>query len=164
MNRGSLPAAPDAPSAVRRFNEAPIHESGKYIFYEWSGVAEKSFNEAPIHESGKYVHDPLDVWRNRASMRPRFMNRGSARPSRIALRMADRFNEAPIHESGKYQRRAMLCLRHDPASMRPRFMNRGSAAFLRKSTYFFEASMRPRFMNRGSTRIQLSIYQHRRLQ
>ena len=37
-----------------------------------------------------------------ASMRPRFMNRGSAvrhPPARTML--GDRFNEAPIHESGK---------------------------------------------------------------
>ena len=37
----------------------------------------------------------------RASMRPRFMNRGSpADPDRCRVRMLG-FNEAPIHESGK---------------------------------------------------------------
>ena len=36
------------------------------------------FNEAPIHESGKYYILCIDTLPNeRASMRPRFMNRGS---------------------------------------------------------------------------------------
>ena len=60
-----------------------------------------------------------------ASMRPRFMNRGSTRWTKPIESTMPSFNEAPIHESGKY----------DPghgffhascASMRPRFMNRGS--------------------------------------
>ena len=36
-----------------------------------------------------------------ASMRPRFMNRGSPRPPRAFRAEYRRFNEAPIHESGK---------------------------------------------------------------
>ena len=36
-----------------------------------------------------------------ASMRPRFMNRGSDRPSVMDGRGELGFNEAPIHESGK---------------------------------------------------------------
>ena len=36
------------------------------------------FNEAPIHESGKFDRDGRDGSVSRASMRPRFMNRGSA--------------------------------------------------------------------------------------
>ena len=37
-----------------------------------------SFNEAPIHESGKCGEEPADEGQNiYASMRPRFMNRGS---------------------------------------------------------------------------------------
>ena len=35
------------------------------------------FNEAPIHESGKYGPAPSLGADRRASMRPRFMNRGS---------------------------------------------------------------------------------------
>ena len=35
------------------------------------------FNEAPIHESGKSDHDGGRDRAPRASMRPRFMNRGS---------------------------------------------------------------------------------------
>ena len=38
-----------------------------------------------------------------ASMRPRFMNRGSAGIARRRPGPAARFNEAPIHESGKYE-------------------------------------------------------------
>ena len=40
-----------------------------------------SFNEAPIHESGKFrIVSPV-LFDHRASMRPRFMNRGSSKPS-----------------------------------------------------------------------------------
>ena len=60
------------------------------------------FNEAPIHESGKSGRDLVDVTGDEdASMRPRFMNRGS----------------------GDLQNADHALLR---ASMRPRFMNRGS--------------------------------------
>ena len=61
-----------------------------------------SFNEAPIHESGK--SEPTGSDRIRAviaSMRPRFMNRGSL----------------DDHRPDRYRANA---------SMRPRFMNRGS--------------------------------------
>ena len=70
----------------------PAKEAGQY-----------GFNEAPIHESGKC--DPLhgNITIGIASMRPRFMNRGShaatAPPTLVTA-----------------------------ASMRPRFMNRGSHA------------------------------------
>ena len=55
MNRGSLPAMLRRDAPEPRFNEAPIHESGKYCGRGWLAY---SFL--------------------RASMRPRFMNRGSA--------------------------------------------------------------------------------------
>ena len=82
MNRGSI-----APRAQQRrmgdcFNEAPIHESGKFTAIESTPQAREGFNEAPIHESGKSV---------------RFGLLSRTRPC---------FNEAPIHESGKLQRRA----------------------------------------------------------
>ena len=53
MNRGS----PEGP-AVRarlasRFNEAPIHESGKCGQHTSTRRPIRGFNEAPIHESGK---------------------------------------------------------------------------------------------------------------
>ena len=60
-----------------------------------------------------------------ASMRPRFMNRGS-----LGIVMPQITNTF--------------------ASMRPRFMNRGSAAPSSKCQPLRRASMRPRFMNRGS--------------
>ena len=54
MNRGSANAVQDLRLRTRGFNEAPIHESGKYSCASWAGVTVR--------------------W---ASMRPRFMNRGS---------------------------------------------------------------------------------------
>ena len=102
MNRGSDASLPTRFRAAPRFNEAPIHESGKLD----DGVA--------VAVVGL------------ASMRPRFMNRGSAH-----------------YDSPPHSRRA--------ASMRPRFMNRGSVPLLhgpRPGQH--PASMRPRFMNRGS--------------
>ena len=54
MNRGSGGWIASGPGAIRRFNEAPIHESGKFHF---GSVAIFTYF--------------------RASMRPRFMNRGS---------------------------------------------------------------------------------------
>ena len=65
------------------------------------------------------------VYDRRASMRPRFMNRGSALLGRI--------------EVGFFL-----------ASMRPRFMNRGSNHGRGRRPQRQLASMRPRFMNRGS--------------
>ena len=59
------------------------------------------FNEAPIHESGKSRKPCRDCGGKVASMRPRFMNRGSMRVSVLGERALQRFNEAPIHESGK---------------------------------------------------------------
>ena len=53
MNRGSSVSRASCGDTGCCFNEAPIHESGK-----WTVRAERSgrsagFNEAPIHESGK---------------------------------------------------------------------------------------------------------------
>ena len=79
MNRGSF---------------APLTSSGRRL---------SGFNEAPIHESGKSEMAGLGRrWDGVASMRPRFMNRGSGR----------QWVEG--------------CSTRSPASMRPRFMNRGS--------------------------------------
>ena len=91
----------------------------------------------------------------KASMRPRFMNRGSV-IARFYERVgsATRFNEAPIHESGKCPPTDYVMTLHaHQASMRPRFMNRGSSCRVRQldmGAARFKASMRPRFMNRGS--------------
>ena len=103
MNRGSRGLIEADRRLRRSFNEAPIHESGKCSNCGWKNKKLSSFNEAPIHESGKWARRPglrksQDL---RASMRPRFMNRGST----------------TLIEGGK------LIF---SASMRPRFMNRGS--------------------------------------
>ena len=45
--------------------------------------------------------DPLGNPSLLASMRPRFMNRGSNAIWNICARISASFNEAPIHESGK---------------------------------------------------------------
>ena len=64
MNRGSYATpAPSGRRWLQRFNEAPIHESGKSSRpgIGWSGTSR--FNEAPIHESGKFYQDVLRVAR-----------------------------------------------------------------------------------------------------
>ena len=53
MNRGSPPPPLALNPHPRRFNEAPIHESGKSEPRGWNAKRPSSFNEAPIHESGK---------------------------------------------------------------------------------------------------------------
>ena len=59
MNRGSIRACCLGLPGSARFNEAPIHESGK--------------SDGPERPGGEAVD---------ASMRPRFMNRGSATVTR----------------------------------------------------------------------------------
>ena len=98
------------------------------------------FNEAPIHESGKYTNRVSEATALAgASMRPRFMNRGSPAES-------DGHPVASI------------------ASMRPRFMNRGSASPSEGPFQSIGASMRPRFMNRGSDQIISTNYYGGKLQ
>ena len=54
MNRGSAASARPILDGVQRFNEAPIHESGKFRRHaDRDRTALGRFNEAPIHESGK---------------------------------------------------------------------------------------------------------------
>ena len=85
------------------FNEAPIHESGKYLIHGTGLYIHMCFNEAPIHESGKFLN-----WQ-------------------CAHAIVIGFNEAPIHESGKFRTYGNRAECQARASMRPRFMNRGSA-------------------------------------
>ena len=54
MNRGSRGCVARRRISARRFNEAPIHESGKSLFTPLFSHTVYSFNEAPIHESGKF--------------------------------------------------------------------------------------------------------------
>ena len=53
MNRGSLKEPVESKGNPTSFNEAPIHESGKYSCIMPPLHSVKCFNEAPIHESGK---------------------------------------------------------------------------------------------------------------
>ena len=53
MNRGSRERLQGPQREPDRFNEAPIHESGKSNRRLDSALAALRFNEAPIHESGK---------------------------------------------------------------------------------------------------------------
>ena len=104
MNRGSPIRQHDLYPLRLGFNEAPIHESGKYQAGAGQIPLRFRFNEAPIHESGKYERlGAASIGNAKASMRPRFMNRGSGVEQR---------------EVGAGR----------GASMRPRFMNRGSGS------------------------------------
>ena len=82
MNRGSADSQYPGLGDDHRFNEAPIHESGK------CGGRQRTVAAAVG-----------------ASMRPRFMNRGSRRRLPCADTIHVGFNEAPIHESGKFEYR-----------------------------------------------------------
>ena len=99
---------------------------GSAVMIGRNRISDTRFNEAPIHESGKFLSITIPMSGSVASMRPRFMNRGS--------------HGATSREGGGIM-----------ASMRPRFMNRGSRRVSRSSDRIVSpASMRPRFMNRGS--------------
>ena len=76
MNRGRESRRRPELRPARRFNEAPIHESGKGDAISSLGYPGPRFNEAPIHESGKARHVSDAEPHGLASMRPRFMNRG----------------------------------------------------------------------------------------
>jgi len=79
MNRGSVAYVELSYEATDCFNEAPIHESGKWVRQGDLTGDPGCFNEAPIHESGKYRSTGARAeTEGLASMRPRFMNRGSS--------------------------------------------------------------------------------------
>ena len=59
MNRGSKPSDHRTVQLGTRFNEAPIHESGKCGRNTGLSYRLPGFNEAPIHESGKLEHSGL---------------------------------------------------------------------------------------------------------
>ena len=78
MNRGSKTCTERCSRRSAGFNEAPIHESGKSQRARYRYVYAHCFNEAPIHESGKCERTERERESEKsASMRPRFMNRGS---------------------------------------------------------------------------------------
>ena len=99
---------------------------GSPLRRETDPTLSSGFNEAPIHESGKCPAQQPPSPYVVASMRPRFMNRGSG----------------AVYD---------LLFAGREASMRPRFMNRGSDSRHDMIDGQIAASMRPRFMNRGST-------------
>ena len=101
-NRGSAPFSSFRRGSRRRFNEAPIRESGKSL--PWAkqrgyGYRASMRPRFANRGSGSGIGNPECV--SIASMRPRFANRGS-----VAYRLPD-------------------CV-IGKASMRPRFANRGS--------------------------------------
>ena len=102
MNRGSRPSISSPVGASSGFNEAPIHESGKcrstmgQIAINYLASMRPRF----MNRGSASLRGDRGPGRT-ASMRPRFMNRGSVSLDRTMDDMADRFNEAPIHESGK---------------------------------------------------------------
>ena len=103
MNRGSTMATSMPANGYSRFNEAPIHESGKSGRIAWHHRQMPGFNEAPIHESGKFVH----ANRGLASQGARFNEApihesGKSIENAPDMRIHACFNEAPIHESGKF--------------------------------------------------------------
>ena len=53
MNRGSDAGRSRIARNQGGFNEAPIHESGKFRSPPTRRIPANRFNEAPIHESGK---------------------------------------------------------------------------------------------------------------
>ena len=68
MNRGSPRTRLHGQVAQRRFNEAPIHESGKSRCARTCVPGPTGFNEAPIHESGKLGGCPVTSGRLRISL------------------------------------------------------------------------------------------------
>ena len=102
MNRGSIDLRHEASEVPMRFNEAPIHESGKWrIDPTVRTRPESGFNEAPIHESGKCSSKSGESGVGRSFNEAPIHESGkywTHRPASLRLRC---FNEAPIHESGK---------------------------------------------------------------
>ena len=151
MNRGSATGIRAEFNLGHCFNEAPIHESGKLDGHTHPASKITGFNEAPIHESGKSVRCGLGTKNGSlASMRPRFMNRGS-----LALAIREVMGGIVASMRPRFMNRGSPLLGSvpaaaRPASMRPRFMNRGSGVLGNCSDGSLRASMRPRFMNRGS--------------
>ena len=101
MNRGSPPHIGDQSTHANRFNEAPIHESGK-LGRDRARLDNLAASMRPrfMNRGSPGVVDS-DVFVLLASMRPRFMNRGSPNMFEPKSLGCVCFNEAPIHESGK---------------------------------------------------------------
>ena len=139
MNRGSPRTPKSTISVTLRFNEAPIHESGKCSRSSADSHAARRFNEAPIHESGKFE------------------------PRNQGLGCQLGFNEAPIHESGKSSG-YHPAMTPTPSFNEAPIHESGKCHFEPLETPLMIASMRPRFMNRGSFRIILPQFAPAKLQ
>ena len=102
MNRGSGGRQAMEINADVRFNEAPIHESGKWPHHRSSDQRSGDASMRPrFMNRGSETLSWALTFALSASMRPRFMNRGSAMAATTRGAAAPCFNEAPIHESGK---------------------------------------------------------------
>ena len=102
MNRGSRKVSPSLSGVNVRFNEAPIHESGKSARRCVPRCLGSCFNEAPIHESGKSQRAAVVAGVGRLSFNEAPIHESGKCWWSGRRRTEDRcFNEAPIHESGK---------------------------------------------------------------
>ena len=102
MNRGSEHCIARAEPDDLGFNEAPIHESGKCEGWRLYHAATRAASMRPrFMNRGSLISVLEQVHLRGASMRPRFMNRGSGAPKGNSNAGDAGFNEAPIHESGK---------------------------------------------------------------
>ena len=87
MNRGSASSCSNAPTANGRFNEAPIHESGKCVGRYMGRYGQGASMRPRFMNRGSHIEDRLSGRIGRASMRPRFMNRGSAASDVLAAKL-----------------------------------------------------------------------------
>ena len=101
MNRGSSNPLNILEFPFRASMRPRFMNRGSYALESLKTNPYAGFNEAPIHESGKWVEYMDAHGVENASMRARFMNRGSQVARRLEGAGCLSFNEAPIHESGK---------------------------------------------------------------
>ena len=67
--------------STTRFNEAPIHESGKYLRLQHEDGVQLASMRPRFMNRGSDLHAGVRGRIDPASMRPRFMNRGSVAAS-----------------------------------------------------------------------------------
>ena len=151
MNRGSTHRGLRSGDRTKVASMRPrFMNRGSEEFHEHPDEWPRGFNEAPIHESGKYPAAEPPSRLIVASMRPRFMNRGSHGLYRGQAEIQGQASMRPRFMNRGSTRQIRICVSDVLASMRPRFMNRGSVSFVCPRCNKRRASMRPRFMNRGS--------------
>ncbi len=112
--------------------------------------AEFRFNEAAIRKSRKdFPVTLLQAPDLRASMRPRFVNRGKCTCNRFIRVRAIASMRPRFVNRGKVIADLTRRGGQGLASMRPRFVNRGKLRTGSGHVSDSAASMRPRFVNRG---------------